>query len=210
MAEEYEVTINKLEEGIALSRKNAKRLAYDAKVLLSGRASLASVYGTWHLGVEELGKSFWLAECILKEVSPGKVKIPKSIFNGPKSHKKKFARGLACLPKTQERGFALATTVITNNSSVNVSIQEPTGGEAQMVVGPSQTGQFEDLEKKCKIKPTHNMRLQLLYVDFNGNEWLEPEAEFRHLEIMARNSISSRDLELAIEEFWAVLNTIQS
>ena len=46
-----------LEEGIELCRANARRLADDALTLLDGGATLASVYGQWHLAVEELGKA---------------------------------------------------------------------------------------------------------------------------------------------------------
>jgi len=47
----------------------------------------------------------------------------------------------------------------------------------------------------------------MLYVDFDGTTWWEPEAELIS-EIMAKTSVSPEDLERAIDELLAALSTV--
>jgi AbiV family abortive infection protein len=207
MPQVYEVTIKRLREGIALSRKNALRLAHDAAVLLAQGASRGSVYAQWHLAVEELGKSSILEGCGSNEVSPGKVQIPARIFEG--LHQKKFSAGLTFLPQTQQTGLALSVTVAANSSAVSRTFQDPYGGKGAISVGAGATGRFEDVTQGSGIAPSHELRLRLLYVDFDGTRWWEPEAELKNSEIMAKTSISAEDLKRAIDELLTALSTAQ-
>lgn len=198
----YEVTIDQLKEGISLSRKNARRLAHDAAVLLAQGGSRGSVYAQWHLAVEELGKSSILEACASREVSPGKVQIPASVFEG--SHQRKFSAGLSFLPQTQQSGLGLSVTVTANSSAVDTTFQDAYGGEAAITVGAGLTGRFT---VGGGIDPSHDLRLRLLYVDFDGTKWREPEAELIS-EIMAKTSVSPEDLKRAIDELLAVLSAV--
>lgn len=202
MPQVYEVTIDQLKEGISLSRKNALRLARDAAVLLAHGASRGSVYAQWHLAVEELGKSSILKDCGTNEVSPGKVQIPAGIFEG--SHQVKFSAGLTFLPQTQQSGLGLSVTVTANSSAVSRTFEDPYGGKEVIAVPPGLTGRFT---VGGGIEPSHDLRLRLLYVDFDGTRWWEPEAELIS-EIMAKTSVSPEDLKRAIDELLAVLSTV--
>jgi AbiV family abortive infection protein len=201
--QEYPVTIDQLKEGISLSRKNARRLAHDAAVLLAQGGSRASVYAQWHLAVEELGKSSILEACASSEVSPGKVQIPASIFGG--AHQSKFSAGLAFLPQTQQSGLGLSVTVTANSSAVDTTFQDPYGGKGRVTVGAGVTGRMTT--QGDGIGPSHDLRLRLLYVDFDGTKWREPEAELIS-ETMAKISVSPEDLKRAIDELLAVLSTV--
>jgi len=201
MLQVYEVTIDQLKEGISLSRKNALRLARDAAVLLNYGASRGSVYALWHLAVEELGKNSILKERGLKEVSPGKVQIPARIFEG--SHKDKFDAGLTFLPQTQQSGLGLSVTVTANSSAVDTTFEDPYGGKEAITIAPGMTGK---VTVGGGIEPSHDLRLRLLYVDFDGTRWWEPEAELIS-EIMATTSLNEENLKGAIDELLAALTT---
>ena len=205
----YEVTITQLEIGISLSRKNALRLAHDAEVLLAQGASRASVYAQWHLAVEELGKSSILEGCRSIEGSHGRVRIPARIFSAG-SHKKKFSAGLTFLPETKKRGFAFSVTIETNRSAVITKLQDPHGGKGQIAAGSGSTGLFADVTPGSGIEPSHDLRLRLLYVDFDGTRWWEPEMELKNSEIMAKTVVSPGDLKRAIDELLTALSIAQS
>jgi len=205
MPQVYEVTIDQLKEGISLSRKNALRLARDAAVLLAQGASRGSVYAQWHLAVEELGKSSILEACTSNVVSPGKVRIPKRIFKG--LHQEKFSAGLTVLPETQKSGLGLSVTVTANSSAADKTFKDPYDGndELEITVAPSVTGTIST--RGNGIKPSHDLRLRLAYVDFDGTRWREPEAQLNS-EIMARTSVSAEDLQGAIDELLAALSAV--
>jgi AbiV family abortive infection protein len=201
MANFYEVSTDELKIGISMSRRNALRLARDAAVLLEHGPSRASVYGQWHLAVEELGKSWFLEDCGTKPLVAGKVQIPKHIFGGG-SHEQKFAAGLALLPKTQGSTFGFTVTVTQNTLMMAKTFKDPDG--AGVSVGIGQTGKIKDTTH-AGTKPSHKSRLRLLYVDFRDGQWSEPESELRNAEIVAKTSISSADLKQAIDELLSVL-----
>jgi len=203
MPKVYEVTIDQLKEGISLSRKNALRLARDAAVLLAHGASRGSVYAQWHLAVEELGKSSILDACGSNEVSPGKVQIPAGIFEG--LHQKKFSAGLTFLPQTQKSGLGLSVTVTANSAAVSTTFEDPYGSKEVIGFPPGVTGRVTVVGGG--IEPSHDLRLRMLYVDFDGTTWWEPEAELIS-EIMAKTSVSPEDLERAIDELLAALSTV--
>jgi len=203
MPQIYEVTIDQLKEGISLSRKNALRLARDSAVLFAHGASRGSVYAQWHLAVEELGKSSILKDCGKNEVSPGKMQIPVGIFEG--SHQKKFSAGLTFLPQTQHSGLGVSVTVTANSSAMDTTFQDPYGGKGVITFGAGVTGRITT--QADVIEPSHDLRLRLLYVDFDGTRWWEPEAELIS-EIMAKTSVSPEDLKRAIDELLAVLSTV--
>jgi AbiV family abortive infection protein len=204
MPKVHEVTVDQLKEGISLSRKNALRLARDAAVLLGQAASRASVYALWHLAVEELGKSSILLKALgSNEVGPGKVQIPADIFEG--QHQKKFSEGLAFLPETKKSGLGLSVTVTANSSEVTTAFEDPYGGKRTIQFAAGATGTVIDNENG--IEPSHDLRLRLLYVDFDGTRWWEPEAELRS-QVMAKTSVSGEDLKRAIDELLAALQRL--
>jgi AbiV family abortive infection protein len=202
MSSFYEMTADQVKTGIEISRKNARRLGSDASILLAHGASAASVYGQWHLAIEELGKSSILTESASKVAPGGSVQVPVRIFQG--AHKEKFSAGLALMPHTRGSGLGFSLKVNQNVSGTTKTFVAPYGGRAMVLVGPFQTGQFDDTSSG--IEPSHELRLRLLYVDFDGTDWWEPEAELRSVGILAKNSISESDLHAAIDELLRVVS----
>lgn len=129
--------------------------------------------------------------------------MPVRIFQG--AHRDKFKVGLQFLPKTRSRGLGLSVTVIQNTSLAHRSFHDPYSSKGVVSVPAGLTGTFDDVTPGSGIEPSHDLRLRLLYVDFDGANWWEPETELKNLEISAKTSISLEDLREAIEELLSVL-----
>jgi hypothetical protein len=197
----FEMTDEQVSEGILHSRRNAIRLARDAAVLLKHGATHASIYGLWHLAVEELGKSIILHQG-LDSGNLGKRNIPRNIFRG--QHEAKFRAGLELLPKTRATKMGFSVTVTRNSSTSVITVHDPRGGGSVSVV-QGMTGRYKDVTPGAGTPPSHDLRLQLLYVDFDGSNWIVPENELINAALHAKATISAEELGLVISELNSVL-----
>jgi AbiV family abortive infection protein len=77
MRRSFLLTPRDRDAGSSLARANARRLSTDGRLLLDAGGTASSVYGLWHMSVEELGKGEILAN--VTSNAAGQVEIPRAL-----------------------------------------------------------------------------------------------------------------------------------
>ena len=164
MTEFFEISKEKLEEGIQYSLANISELLAHSEKACEKYSDNSIALGLYTFAIEEFGKLLYLLEAF--KTDKKSYQIPKDIFIGRESHKIKFEKALQKLPMEcilLEYGIEVHTNFSTENITIPVNPQ----GDEITITGET-TGTFS-------IGTTGNpidliTRMGCFYLDWNDGK----------------------------------------
>lgn len=187
-------SVEKVQHGIDLCEKNAKRLLHNAAILLDHNGSVGIAYGLWTLAVEEFGKAVLLTNQIAGRASEEIIDIDLS------GHKERFKAGFDELPELYGKQLGRVLSVAHNGNISVDSIEDPRQPEIVVSVGAGAAGLFENLSDLSRgVDPTVELRFAFLYVDFKSGSWDRPDETFQKDKLAGAWQLEIADLRQAIQ-----------
>lgn len=191
------LTETQLREGFSLCIYNATRLVDNAELLFNNRRSSVNLaYSIWSFAMEEYGKALYLKDSYKKGNKTKCFCIEENLFCGKEAHKKKFNRAksqLKALPLTIKATIRISSNLSQKNQTIKTSLRK------NISVPLHTTGDFCSLDSGSDKTISVELRMESLYVNYVGGNWLYPEPILSKYPLKAKEILDSDDLKLCIK-----------